>query len=406
MRLFERRKRGAGYKGPGRKVLPASSIFFLGALFAISLSAPLAKAQPCGPWVEVEVDPPHPTSNDSITLTLSGVWCDSCVPRSPRWIIMGTTIVINTTNTDPVCLYVLSPWELTVPLGKLGPGRYSVLVIHNGRPLGGLEVLEVRAAPVQILVTAGCVTPPPYSLVDVPVEYQVRDPYGKTIEAGTKKTPFTLAYPQGFQVILDAPDTYDFHRLWQWRLKAAPSRFSPPPERISSAFSADPLTVSFDPALTQVEALYRVMPERKCRECFYGTLGPSDTCGNGTGYSIPGPAGGDPHCQTPDCCGWYQITHVHDLGKTFINVHLILEYTPGFADGCQGTLAVEISEDGRNWRLIYTGPTTTVDLDPPHQLWVTYLICLEIPRMTPFRYVRVTVQNCYVDYSAVYVCSD
>jgi hypothetical protein len=97
---------------------------------------------------------------------------------------------------------------------------------------------------------------------------------------------------------------------------------------------------------------------------------------------------------------------VHDLGKTVVNSHLIVEFTPGFADGCQGKLTVEISQDNQNWTLVYTSPTTTVDLNPPNQLWGTYMICVEVPRMMPYRYVRVTIENCYLDYSAVYTCGD
>ncbi len=515
MHFFGRRKWSKGYRVQGRKALLRN---FLGTLAAVLLLAPLAKAQPCGPWVEVEVDPPHPTSNDFITLALSGVWCDSCVPKSPRVVILGKTITVYTTNKDAMCFPVLTPWQLTVPVGKLSPGRYSVLVIHNGQQIGGLEILEVRpggpdllieairwtpsspnvgdpyvnfevmivnvgneraslvgivleiykikagqpivvgktswssgylapnqtvvanvttfpysaltweggtftvracvdatdvlkendetnnclerpitvpGAAAQLLVAAECVTLPPYSLLEVPIGYQVENPLGTIVKTGTKKTPFILAYPKGFQVVLDAPDSYDLHSFWQWRLAGG-----------SASFSPDPVVVNFDPGITRAEALYMVMPERKCSECFHGALGPSDTCGNGTGYSIPGPAGGDPHCQTPDCCGWYQTSHVHDLGQIFVNVHLILEYTPGFSDGCQGTLTGGDLPDGQNWASVYTGPTTTVDLDPPHQLWGTYIVCIEIPRMTPFRYVRVTVTNCYIDHSAVYVCTD
>ncbi|MCX7750115.1 MAG: hypothetical protein N2320_00870 [Candidatus Bipolaricaulota bacterium] len=431
--------------------------------------------------------------------------------------ILGSLITVSTTNKDPMCLAVVTPWQLSVPVGRLSPGRYSVLVVHNGRPIGGLEILEVRSAgpdflieamrwtpvspsvgdpyvnfevmvvnvggepaplagvvlelykvkagqpvvvgrrtwtsghlnpkqtlvvtlatfpysqltweggtfgvracmdatnvvketdetnncierpiivqgaAVQLFVTARCITLPTYSLLGVPVAYQVKDPTGTPVEAGTKGTPFTLAYPKGFGLTLDAPDTHDLHRFRHWRVGTPPS------------FYPDPVSLTFDPAVLRAEAQYTVMPERKCTECFRGTLGSGDSCGNGVGYSVPGPSGGDPRCQAPDCCGWYQVSHVHDLGAKFINVHLVLEYTPGFLDGCQGTLTVEISPDGQSWVSVHTAPTTTVDLAPPHQLWGTYSICVRVPRMTEFRYVRVTITNCYVDYSAVYTCGD
>lgn len=519
MRLHGQKSGGAGWRLAPRGL---SLTLVLGAIFlAVALFPKWGVGQGCGEWVNVEVSPPNPTSNDFVTLILSGVWCDTCVPKSPTVSIVGHTITVYTTNKDRACFAVVTPWELRVSLGKLSPGRYSVLVIHNGRPIGGLELFEVRpagpdflietmrwapqkprvgdqyvnfevmvvnvggaraylsgvvlevykvkagqritvaryswtsgtlgpnettvvkfqsfpyspltweggtfllqacmdvtdqvpetdetnncierpitveGAAVQLLVTAGCITLPPYSLPNVPVTYQVKDPTGTLVETATKKTPFTLTYPQGFQVVLDAPDTHDLHRLRHWRVESTPPSFIP-----------DPAATAFDPKVPKAEAQYTIMPERKCTECFRGTLGPSDVCGNGVGYSVPGPAGRDPHCLAcgvPDCCGWYQVSHVHDLGKTVVNVHLIVEFTPGFADGCQGKLTVEISQDNQNWTLIYTSPTTTVDLNPPNQFWGTYMICVEVPRMMPYRYVRVTIENCYLDYSAVYTCGD
>ena len=67
---------------------------------------------------------------------------------------------------------------------------------------------------------------------------------------------------------------------------------------------------------------------------------------------------------------------------------------------------MEISSDNQNWTPIYSSPTTTVDLNPPNQLWRTYMICNKVPRGEEYRYVRVTIQNCYVDYSAAYTCGD
>ena len=522
MRYPVQKRGGAGRRkrlAPGRSLRMA---LILGTTLIFAALLPhWGVGQGCGEWVDVEVDPPNPTSNDSISLVLSGVWCNSCIPKSPTVAVVGNAIIVHTMNKDPMCFPAIQPWQLRVSVGRLSAGRYSVLVIHNGRPIGGLEFFDVRAAgpdlliesirweplrprvgdqyvnfevmvvnvgsakanlsgvvlevykvkagqrvvvarhtwtsgslwpnativvkvqsfsyspltweggtflleacidvtdqvretdetnncidrtitvegaPVQLLVTAGCITLPPYSLLDVPVAYQVKDPMGTVVETGTKKTPFTLSYPRGFQVFLDAPDTHDLHRLRHWRLGIT-----------SPTFVSDPWTVTFNPAIPQAEAQYTIMPERKCTECFRGSLGPSDVCGNGVGYSVPGPAGGDPHCLgsgVPDCCSWYQVSHVHDLGETVVNVHLIVEFTPGFADGCQGTLTVEISPDNQNWTPIYSSPTTTVDLNPPNQLWGTYMICNKVPRGEEYRYVRVTIQNCYVDYSAVYTCGD
>ncbi|MFH1609338.1 MAG: hypothetical protein ABID40_01745 [Candidatus Bipolaricaulota bacterium] len=80
---------------------------------------------------EVQVIPPHPTSHDSIVLLLSGTWKDSCVPRAPQVWILGNHITVATSNPGEVCLMVLSPWQLAVPIGRLPGGVYAVTVTHS-----------------------------------------------------------------------------------------------------------------------------------------------------------------------------------------------------------------------------------------------------------------------------------
>ena len=108
--------------------------------------------QGCGPWVDVQVDPPNPTSNDPITLILSGLWCDTCVPKYPTVSIVGHTIHVYTTNKDQFCFQVPTPWQPRVSVGKLSPGRYDVLVYYKGQCIGGLEEFEVRAAGPDLLI--------------------------------------------------------------------------------------------------------------------------------------------------------------------------------------------------------------------------------------------------------------
>lgn len=369
-------------------------------VFAVHPWSGTAMAQ-CGPWADVEVIPSHPTSADNITLVLSGVWCDSCTPKSPQVQILGSDIIVRTTNKDPVCIYAVTPWKLRVPVGKLAPGRYGVLVVHNGQLIGGLDVLEVSgegggggAPGPSLLVTARKFTLPPASLPGVLVFYTVRDPQGH-VSVGIELTPFTLTCPVGSTVTLNAAGTHGVFKLYAWVVGTTHPSYHP-----------NPLTLILDQTTERADAMYMEDPEKLCSEKYRGVVGPWDKCGNDVGYSVPGPAGGDQHCLVSDCCSWYQVSHVHDLGKDVINCHLILAYVPGFADGCTGVLTVDISQDNQAWQTVYTSPTTTVDLDPPRQIWGMYLVTIDIPRMTPFRYVRVTVSNCYVDYSAVWVCCD
>ncbi len=113
------------------------------AMLILVLWEGLATAQ-CGSYCDIKIDPPIPGPNDPFTFILTGTWCDSCVPRSPVVSVSGRTITISTSNLSPVCLHVLTDWELKVFIGGLPvPGWYQVLVIHNGQYICGKE-FEVR----------------------------------------------------------------------------------------------------------------------------------------------------------------------------------------------------------------------------------------------------------------------
>lgn len=81
----------------------------------------------------IEVSPASPTISDTISVRLSGVWPDSCVPRDPLVRITGSEVRIDTVAAPPdaACLQVLSPWELTVAVGQRPAGTYRVVVIHS-----------------------------------------------------------------------------------------------------------------------------------------------------------------------------------------------------------------------------------------------------------------------------------
>jgi hypothetical protein len=90
MGLHGQKSGGAGWRLAPRGL---SLTFVLGAIFlVVALFPKWGVGQGCGEWVNVEVNPPNPTSNDFITLILSGAWCDTCVPKSPTVSIVGHKI--------------------------------------------------------------------------------------------------------------------------------------------------------------------------------------------------------------------------------------------------------------------------------------------------------------------------
>ena len=73
-------------------------------------------------------------------LQLTGEWPNGCVPTAPQVSLLGSEIRINTSNPGQLCTQAVTPWSLTVTLGKLAaPGNYTARVIHSS-PEGVAEI--------------------------------------------------------------------------------------------------------------------------------------------------------------------------------------------------------------------------------------------------------------------------
>jgi len=142
----------------------------------------------------------------------------------------------------------------------------------------------------------------------------------------------------------------------------------------------------------------------------------TESCNNGIGYSLGyEPFSGHPkYCHTglPDCCSWYQYTHVHDFNETIQPPTAIyVEYRTGWSNGCQDTVKVYASNDNQTWHLLATQDTTSQDADgvPGYpEDWTGKTIAIGNCTQA-FRWIKVAVSNpyegssCYVDYSYVVV---
>lgn len=90
------------------------------------------------PEIAVQVAPKNPTSTDILSLTLSGIWPDSCTPVGLEvQVIGGDSVWIDLLlpgwdtkgDCDPLmCLQVLTPWELAEMIAPLAAGDYDVFV--------------------------------------------------------------------------------------------------------------------------------------------------------------------------------------------------------------------------------------------------------------------------------------
>jgi hypothetical protein len=70
-------------------------------------------------------------------LVASGVWPDACIPYLNTHRIVGHAITVEAEEPDvDFCAQVLTPWQITVDLGRLPPGVYEAQLIISGP--GGL----------------------------------------------------------------------------------------------------------------------------------------------------------------------------------------------------------------------------------------------------------------------------
>ncbi|RLG19951.1 hypothetical protein DRN74_06175 [Candidatus Micrarchaeota archaeon] len=89
----------------------------------------VAPAQAC----KVEIVPDHPTSKDSITITVSGTFPDPCYTLTHRLQVVGKEIritgqVLQTEEPGILCPQVVTPWSFSERVGPLPPGQYEVIV--------------------------------------------------------------------------------------------------------------------------------------------------------------------------------------------------------------------------------------------------------------------------------------
>lgn len=90
------------------------------------------------PEIAVQFTPASPTSDDTLALTLSGTWPNSCVPETFHvQVIPGDSIWIDLLlpgwdakgDCEPlVCLQVLTPWQLNGAVQALSAGSYDVFL--------------------------------------------------------------------------------------------------------------------------------------------------------------------------------------------------------------------------------------------------------------------------------------
>jgi hypothetical protein len=104
------------------------------------------------------VEPPAPLCTDSVVITMSGEWFNTCIPNFCSPALSGSTIYFDMFIDYPPgteCYGVVTPWALTGSVGLLFTGTYEVVATLYAGPYPGYPI----AGPT--LVCGFAVTPDP-----------------------------------------------------------------------------------------------------------------------------------------------------------------------------------------------------------------------------------------------------
>ncbi len=133
-----------------------------------------------------------------------------------------------------------------------------------------------------------------------------------------------------------------------------------------------------------------------------------EVCGNNLGYSQ-----GDYNRRnwnksqnSSDPCNWYARSHIHDLNTTINQTAAIyVVFMPGYYERCVSPVLISVSPDNSNWALIGNINTSSHDTDgnPAYpQFWASRNFTM-LNVTPPFRFVNISIPNCFNDWSKVII---
>lgn len=80
------------------------------------------------PTAIVQVSPAAPSPRDAVSVTLGGIWPDSCIPTHGHVTREGSVIHVTVAASGQVCKDALTNWSLILPAGSFPEGLYTLSV--------------------------------------------------------------------------------------------------------------------------------------------------------------------------------------------------------------------------------------------------------------------------------------
>lgn len=125
------------------------------------------------PYANVATIPAAPAPTDGIALTLSGQWNDTCTPSLSQASLsrngFALRVHLDYTGFSGACGAAITPWTLTVPVGALGEGTYSVEVtlarsLAPAVTIGTGSFTVATPAESEVFIPGFLANNPPYAL--------------------------------------------------------------------------------------------------------------------------------------------------------------------------------------------------------------------------------------------------
>ena len=101
---------------------------------------------------DISILPPNPTSQNIVTITVSGMWPDSCIPNASFISVAGNDIHFEVLHNYPpgiACALIVCDWQQTQSVGPLSPGVYTLWIELIGYPEYTQETYFTVSGPTQ-----------------------------------------------------------------------------------------------------------------------------------------------------------------------------------------------------------------------------------------------------------------
>ena len=148
--------------------------------------------------IRIVIEPPAPTVNDNISITIDSIHRDSCVPHYDSHQIVDHEIaILSAPSGELFCTPAEIPWDYSISVGQLAAGAYTVTHTLEGQQTRAYFVVGAASTPtptptatVNPKPTLPAEPTPVSTATPIPSAPQIVDPQGQSAKEATVGQPF------------------------------------------------------------------------------------------------------------------------------------------------------------------------------------------------------------------------